>query len=202
MTTKALLKKDLRLEKIQAISKLLGHESGEIVKSPCRGKYRGYNDYGIKFNTNDEIYLTMCYKNIDSELDNIINKINNFNSNKEHIMKYYKDFNIYDNKIALDKNLKFYELIDIKISNTSNHILWAYAIVKIDNKLRYIIETNFSFSVFNITKDMIFQQPERNYFVAGGLKDYEVDFVWHNVGMSTENDLYSLRQNEYKKLIY
>lgn len=192
-------KKELRLNKINQIARLLNHESGELVKIACRGKYRGYNDYSIKFNSGDELYLTYIFKNIDDELDRIINKINHFNNNKEYIMQYNKEYSIFDNKLALEKGFKPYELVDIKISNKDTHVLWAYAIVKIENELRYIIETGFSYNVFNITKDTVFEVPKKNYFIAGGLQEHEVDFVWHNVGMSTKNDLYSLDQNVFLK---
>lgn len=47
----------------EAIRRLFGEKSYQVVRTPCRGKYRGHNDYSIVFGSGRVLYIGIDQRN-------------------------------------------------------------------------------------------------------------------------------------------
>lgn len=52
----------------QEITSLVGETSYEVLKRPCRGKYRGYKDYFLKFGSGRELFICVGAANYPQKL--------------------------------------------------------------------------------------------------------------------------------------
>ena len=66
---------------------------------------------------------------------------------------------------------------------------WYYVTFALDGKIFTHIETGLHYAIMNGEEDLYIRN---RYYVAGGLKDTDVDYVFHNVGFSARSSLYSL----------
>jgi hypothetical protein len=90
-----------------------------------------------------------------------------------------------DNAIAEQKGLKPYKFLCVEICDGTNpqldgHLGWYYVTIAVGGKIIGVIETGMN---YDITNGKVSAQSNRpRYFVAGGLEDEDVDFVFNGVG--------------------
>lgn len=100
-----------------------------------------------------------------------------------------------DNEIAAQKGLKPYTLLNVEFNDgtdekSSGHMGWYYVTLAVGGEIHSHIETGLNYA---ISDGKVSENPTReDYFVAGALKETDVDYVFNNVGFSSTSDLYSL----------
>lgn len=114
----------------------------------------------------------------------------------EETLKKLRQVAKVDNEHANFLGKRQYEVIRVY---TSVHILGFGALIKFkDNgELRYMFESGLCyylgghFEKNHPGEDWAKERKNRRYFTAGGLRDKEVDFIFHGVGFSSKSDMYS-----------
>lgn len=114
----------------------------------------------------------------------------------EETLKKLRQIAKVDNEHANFLCKRQYEVIRVY---TSVNILGFGALIKFkDNgELRYMFESGLCyylsghFEKNHPGEDWVKERKNRRYFTAGGLKDKEVDFIFHGVGFSSKSDMYS-----------
>lgn len=194
--------KDLPLQaKIDVIAQTFGYKTGEIHTSLCTGKWRGTSDMSIHFDSGVTFFLgngitpkTKTMKLRKEYIDCAL-----FRYNPE-IVKLTKEVALSalllreaeDDKIAAEKGLDPYKILTVEMcngDNTCGHVGWYYVTLAINGKIRVHLETGLN---HNIANGRVYESRRNNYFVAGALNEEDVDYVFNNVGFSTESSLYTL----------
>jgi hypothetical protein len=99
-----------------------------------------------------------------------------------------------DNAIAAKKGLKTYAFLNVEMNDGSDKSLggyvgWYYVTLAVDGKIHALVESGLDSDVMRGIVSENVNRP--NYFVAGALKDTDVDFVFNNVGFSTHEGSYT-----------
>gem|GEM_PF-6668896 len=79
------------------------------------------------------------------------------------------------------------ELTDGSNDRTGSHLGWYYVTIAVEGKIFGLVETGLN---SDIARGEF--ENRKNFFVAGGLKDNEADFVFNNVGHSSASTLYKM----------
>ena len=99
-----------------------------------------------------------------------------------------------DNMFAKKIGKREYEVVNVFMSKS--FVRFGVTIKFKDNgETRNVIESGLDSGLRNEKRMMEYLVWYHNYFTAGGLRDDEVDFIFHGVGHSSTNDMYS-RTNE------
>ena len=100
-----------------------------------------------------------------------------------------------DNEIAAQKGLKPYTLLNVEFNDgtdekSSGHMGWYYVTLAVGGKIHSHIETGLNYAILD---GKVSEMPTKeDYFVAGALKESDVDYVFNNTGFSSTSSLYSL----------
>lgn len=191
-------------DKIGIIAQTFGCTSGKIETSPCYGKWRGTIDMSIRFDNGtslgigNEITRQAKAAKVQNEYVNAV--LARYNPEivaaaKEAALAALRKREAGDNAIAAEKGLKPYTVLNVELNDgtvdeSSGYIGWYYVTLAVDGKIRAHLESGLAHDIASGTVSEI---PTReNYFVAGAVKEADVDFVFNNVGFSTTSTLYSL----------
>lgn len=184
--------KQIRQNNMDKLAQLFGATTGTKIGSPCGGKWAGTTDYSIKFDNEAKMFISNGMKSFDEILEIYISQYKNFILNKEKIVSAFKEMSIRDNKIAKEKGLKPYTVLDIDFyKGNSGHLGWFYIVLEVGEKTFKMIETNMGYAIAN-NKLEDYLKGRENYFVAGAIKESDSDYVFGNVGFSSEGTLYKL----------
>ena len=193
-------KKAIREAKMNELAKLFGANTGVKVGRACTGKWRGTTDYSVEFNDNRKFFITNGMKNFDTRLDTYIVTYKTFNENKNEILAILKELEKADNEIAEEKGFKTYEVVDVDYNKDWNYNYegWFYVTIKVGDIVKTVMETGLNFAIkngclygFDKMREELF--AERMYFVAGGIHEENVDFIYRGIGHATNDDIYVLR---------
>ena len=166
-------------KKIGIIAQAFGGTSGEIVTSPCTGKWRGTSDMSIKF-------VNAALVRYNPEI---------ISAAKETALAALMKREAVDNEIAAQKGLKPYTLLNVEFNDgtdgkSGGYMGWYYVTLAVDGKICTHMETGLN---HDIADGKVSDAPTReNYYAAGALKEADVDYVFNNVGFSSTSGLYSL----------
>ena len=131
-----------------------------------------------------------CYKrDLDESVDRLISKYE-FAKSKD-ALKMLKKIEKLDNHYASYLGYREYEII--KVNYIGDYVDLGVTIRFKDNgETRNVIETSLSQGLRSkeSLEDYI-KWYRKTYFTAGGLKDSDVDFLFHGVGHSSKQDLYT-----------
>lgn len=100
-----------------------------------------------------------------------------------------------DNEIAAQKGLKPYTLLNVEFNEgadekTGGYIGWYYVTLAVDGKICTHLETGLNHDIAN---GKVSDTPTRaDYYPAGALKEADVDYVFNNVGFSSDSSLYTV----------
>ncbi len=190
--------------KIDIIAQAFGCTSGEIETSPCSGKWRGTSDISIRFDNGASLFIgnaqTPQAKTAKLQDEYVAATLTRYNPEiiraaKEAALPTLLKREAVDNAIAVQKGLKPYEILSVEINDGSDernggYIGWYYVMLAVEGKIFAHLETGLN---HDIAFGKVSETPSReNYFVAGGLKETDVDYVFNNVGHSSTADLYTL----------
>lgn len=187
--------------KINIIAQTFGCTSGKIETSVCYGKWRGTSDMSIVFDNGTSLFLgnerTPRTKTAKVQNEYVNATLVRYNPEivaaaKEAAIAALRKREIKDNAIAAQKGLKPYTVLNVELNDgtggKSGYIGWYYVTLAVDGKIHAHLETGLAHSIANGT---VSETPTReNYFVAGGAKEADVDYVFNNVGFPF--DSYSL----------
>lgn len=191
-------------DKIGIIAQTFGYTSGKIEISPCSGNWRGTSDISIRFDNGTSLFIgnegsrEARTAKIQNEYINAVFARYNpeiVAAAKEAAFTALRSREAKDNAIAAQKGLKPYtvlnvELNDGKVNKSSGYIGWYYVTLAVDGKIRAHLESGLA---HDIASGTVSEVPARErYFVAGALKEAQVDYVFNNVGFSSTAGLYSL----------
>lgn len=191
-------------EKINIIAQSFCATTGKIETHPCTGKWRGTSDISIKFDNGtsffignaatpkaktvkvQKTYIDACFTRYNPEI---------ISAEKEAAIYALRKREIRDNAIAEQKGLKPYTLLNVEFNDgtydkSGRNMGWYYVTIAVDGKIYSHIETGLN---YDISSGKVSEMPTRkDYFVAGALKETDVDYVFNNVGYSSASALYSL----------
>ena len=190
-------------DKIRVIAQTLGFTSGKIETSPCFWKLRGTSDISIKFDNCTSLFIgnesTPQAKTAKVQNEYVNGVLKRYNPEivaiaKETALAALKKREVRDNMIAAQKGLKPYTVLNVELSDGAGskggYIGWYYVMLAVDGKIHAHLETGLSHS---IASGSVSETPSRErYFIAGALKEADVDYVFNNVGFSAIYDSYSL----------
>lgn len=191
-------------DKINIIAQSFCATTGKIETHPCTGKWRGTSDMSIKFDNGmsffignaatpkaktakvQKTYIDACFTRYNPEI---------ISAAKEAAIYALRKREIRDNAIAEQKGLKPYTLLNVEFDDgtydkSGRNMGWYYVTIAVDGKIYSHIETGLN---YDISSGKVSEMPTRkDYFVAGGLKETDVDYVFNNVGHFSASALYSL----------
>lgn len=199
--------------KIDVIAQAFGCKTGEIRTSPCTGSWRGTSDMSIYFDNGSRLFignhLTPKTKTIKIRKEFVDRTLVQYNreiiqAKKKVALPMLLRREIKDNEIAAQKGLKPYTLLDVELCDGSDeqisgYIGWYYVTLVVDGKIFAHLETGLNYDIAN---GKVSATPSRtDYFIAGALKETEVDYVFNNVGFSSASTLYKLplREDVWKR---
>lgn len=190
-------------DRIGIISQAFGCTMGKIETFPCTGKWRGTSDIFIKFDNGTSLCIgnnsTPKTKTVKVRNECINSALVQYNpeiihTTKETAIAALRKREAKDNAIAAKRGLKPYILLNVEFNNGSygsrGHMGWYYVTIAVDNKICAHLETNLDYGIVN---GKVSETPtHEKYYVAGGLKETDVDYVFNNVGFSSTSESYSL----------
>ena len=197
--------KDLPLQaKIDVIAQAFGCKTGEIHTSPCTGKWRGTSDMTIRFDNGASLFignhLTPKAKTVKVQTECVNRTLVQYNpeivkATKEAALPALLQREAKDNEIAAQKGLKPYTLLNVEFNEgadekTGGYIGWYYVTLAVDGKICTHLETGLN---HDIASGKVSDTPTRaDYYPAGVLKEADVDYVFNNVGFSSDSTLYTV----------
>lgn len=191
-------------DKIGMIAQSFGCTSGVIETSPCYGEWNGNSDMYIQFDNGTSLHIGN-YDTLQAATDKV-----QYESVTRAFLRYNPEIvavtkgaalaalrkrEVEDNMIAAQKGLKPYTLLNVELaSGTDDRSLlytgWYYVTLAVDGKIHAHLETGLD---HEIAHGKVSETPSQYpYFVAGAIKESEVDYVFDNVGHSSTSTLYSL----------
>lgn len=191
-------------DRIDIIAQSFGCTSGKIETSPCTGKWRGTSDISIKFDNDTSLFIgnhrTPQAKTQKVQNEYVNSALVRYNpeiikATKEAAIDVLRKRETKDNEIAAQKGLKPYTLLNVELNDgtdekSGGHMGWYYVTLAVGGEIHAHIETGLNYA---IADGKVSETPTReNYFVAGALKESDVDYVFNNTGFSSTSDLYSL----------
>jgi len=196
-------------DRINMIAQTFCCNSGRIITTPCSGKWRGTSDIFIVF----ENGVSLCignYRTPESKTVKVQNECVNYalarynseivNEKMERAAAALLKREAEDNAIAAEKGLNPYKFLNVELCNGSDpalggHLGWYYVTLAIDNKIIAFIESGLC---SDIERGVVSERinKEKNYYIAGAVKDNDVDFVFNNVGFSTKDLLYKIQLSD------
>ena len=195
-------------ERVSIIAQSFGCTSGKIETSPCTGKWRGTSDISIKFDNGTSLFIgnhrTPQAKTQKVQNEYVNSALVQYNpeiikATKEAAIDALRKRETKDNEVAAQKGLKPYTLLNVEFNDgtdekNSGHMGWYYVTLAVGGEIHSHLETGLHHAILD---GKVSETPTReDYFVAGALKDSDVDYVFNNVGFSSTSSLYSLPVRE------
>lgn len=187
--------------KIDVIAETFGCKTGSIKTSPCTGKWRGTSDISLVLDNGCSLFLdnhrTRQAKTVKVQNECVNSALARYNpeivaQTKARAIPALLMREAKDNAIAEKKGLKPYTFLTVEMNDGSDqasggYLGWYYVTLAVDGKIFAFLETGLS---YDIARGEFSDRP--NYFVAGALKERDVDFVFNNVGHSSVSGSYKL----------
>ena len=198
--------RDLTLqEKIDTIATTFGCTSGKIETAPCRGKWRGTSDMSIRFDNGMAFFIgnrrTPEAKTVKAQMECVNNTLLRYNpeivqATKDAALPALLHLEAQDREVAMQKGLKPYTVLTVEMVDATNgakssgYLGWYYATLAVDGKICSHLETGLHYTIAGGKVDTARRRAD--YFIAGSLKESDVDYVFNNVGHSSAVALYSV----------
>lgn len=191
-------------DKIGIIAQTFGGTSGKIETSPCYGKWRGTSDISIRFDNGTSLgignEITQRAKTAQVQKEYVNAVLARYNPEivaaaKKAALTALMKREVCDNAVAVQRGLKPYTLLNVEFNDgryaeSAGYMGWYYVTLAVDGKIRAHLEAGLA---HDIASGTVSETPTREiYFVAGAVKETDVDFVFNNVGFSSTSTLYSL----------
>ena len=186
-------------EQLNIIAQTFGCETASVETHPCTGKWRGTSDIFIVLDNGASLGIGN-YRTPEAKKAAIIKMCVN-----KTLVRYHPEIvaeakalataaltarQAEDNAIAAQMGLKPYTFLGVELNDganprSSDYLGWYYAALAVEGKPFGFVESGLN---HDIARGVLSEHPDRrDYFVAGSLRDNEVDFVFNNVGHSSFN---------------
>jgi hypothetical protein len=182
-------------EKIDAIASAFGACGGVKTWKRCTGKYAGTVDYSIIFDNGENLYVcNSCAGPVfDKCVDELYNEYN-FNTVQETktiALNIFRKRSVTDNTIAKQMGLLPYEVrsVEMNIKQENGRMGWYYVVLMVGENIINHVDTGTNYDIRQRELSLNIKNP---YFKAGGLKEDEIDYIFHNVGFSSKSPLYKM----------
>jgi antirestriction protein ArdC len=194
--------------RLNIIAAAFNCKSAVIEKRLCTGKWRGYTDVSIRFDNGAAIGIG-TRRTPETKKQSVIDEFVN------DALAYYNPDIIAeskvlaaaallkreaaDNAIAARLGLKPYKLLNVEMNDGSvnasgAYIGWYFVTLEVGGKIVNHLETGLN---YDIAGGKVSEHTKaKKYYVAGGLKDSDADFVFNGVGFCSTKDSYSLVSSE------
>ena len=196
-------------DRLNMIAETFGCKTAKLVTSPCGGKWRGTSDISIIFDNGSSLgvgnYRTPEAKTVKAQNECVNNTLARYN--KEIVSEKIElataalsKREVEDNAVAAEKGLKPYTFLNVELNDGSDpksggYMGWYYVTLAVDEKIIALVETGLSSDIDRgVTSEHI--NSEKNYFIAGSLKENDVDFVFNNVAFASEKTSYQLHLSD------
>jgi hypothetical protein len=189
-------------ERLNIIAQTFEYKTASVETHPCTGKWRGTSDISINLGNGRATLFIGNKRTPDAKKASTINEcVNNalakYNPQivaeaKQRAAIALMERERTDNAVAAEQGLKPYTLLNVELNDGSNsktggYLGWYFVTVAVDGKIFGLCESNLNSDI----ERGEFRSRE-NYFVAGGLRNIEPDFVFNNVGHSSESASYKM----------
>jgi len=191
-------------ERLSLLAKAFGVKSASVYIEPCRGKYRGQSDIMLKLEGGGSMGIGMRSSASAQKAGTISDCVNNalakYNPEiveeiKTRAAAALRVREAEDNEIAEKHGLKPYKFLNVELctgNERDGYEGWYYVTLAVDNRIFGLVETHLAYDIERGEVSEHISRP--NYFVAGGLGEFDADFVFNNVGFSS-------RDGEYKMIL-
>lgn len=195
-------------ERLDIIAQTFGGKTAHIETHPCTGKWRGTSDISIVFDNGSSLFIgnrrTPEAKKASTISECVNNTLAMYNPETVVEAKKRAEFALLkreaeDNAIAAELGLKPYKFLNVEINDgrdakTGGHMGWYYVTIAVEDKIFGHLTTNLN---YDIARGVVGDETKRrNYFVAGGLRDGDEDYVFDNVGHSTTSGSYKMELSD------
>jgi len=186
-------------DKISIIAQTFGCTSGKIETFPCYGKWRGTSDMFITFDNGASLSLgnetTPQAKTVKVHNEYVNAVLARYNPEivamtKEIALAALRKRETKDSMIAAEKGLKPYTMLNVEFNDGSNaesggYIGWYYVTLAVGGKICAHLESGLA---HEIALGKVSETPARErYYIAGGVKEADVEYVFNNVGFSIDS---------------
>lgn len=191
-------------KKIEMIAQTFGCTSGKIESSPCFGKWRGTSDLSLRLDNGASLglgnYATPQARTAKVRNECINQAFMRYNPEivaaaKEAALAALLKREVKDNAIAAQKGLKPYTMLNVELGTGEDHkgggyTGWYFVTLAVEGKIHAHLESGLAYEIAEGTVSEI--PSNKSYFIAGGLKEANVDYVFNNVGFSSKSNMYTL----------
>ncbi|MDL2232170.1 ssDNA-binding domain-containing protein [Ruminococcaceae bacterium OttesenSCG-928-L11] len=191
-------------ERLNIIAQTFGYETAQMKIRPCGGKWRGTSDIAITMGNGVSLFIgnetTSKAKNPDVISEYINSTLAKYNpqtvaeaKRRAYVALIKRE--AADNAIAAERGLKPYTVLNVELADGKNpqadgYLGWYYITVAVEDKIFGLLESGLN---SDIARGAVGKSTVREkYFVAGGLKEHEADFVFNNCGHSSQSDSYKI----------
>lgn len=191
-------------ERMNLIAETFGCRYASIKTSPCTGKWRGRSDIFLRFDNGASLgmdnYPTPQAKTRKVQNECVNSTLARYNPEIVRELKVAATAALLkreskDNAVAKEKGLKPYIFLNVELHDGSQNVGggylgWYYVTLAVGSKIIAMVETGLCGDIERGTVSEHLSRPK--FFVAGGLPDASVDFVFNNVGHSSFQGMYQL----------
>lgn len=190
-------------ERLDVIAQTFGYQTAHVETHPCGGKWRGTSDIIIVMDGNATLAIgnrrTPEAKKPAVISGYVNDTLARYNPETVAIAKRQATIALMkreaaDNVVAVERGLKPYTVLTVEMNDgknpqTSGYLGWYYATLAVNGKIFGMMETGLN---HDIARGVVGESKQRPFFVAGGVKDEEVDFVFNNAGHSSSSNSYKM----------
>lgn len=189
---------------VDELTRAFGYSQGSVIRTSCTGDWKGTWDYSIVFDDKVEFFIANGSKSFKDILTKKVKTYTNFEKNKNKIMESLKQIEEADKNreyVCFKRELKPYTILDVDfIRDCPSRMGWFYITMQVGDKVINYIETHMSYELKNMAYNNEYKPnlvAEHEYYVAGGINDDDVDFVFNKVGYSTTNHIYEYIKRQF-----
>lgn len=189
--------------RLDIIAQTFGYKTAHVTTRPCTGKWRGTSDISIVFDNDLSLFIGNRRTPEAKKASTISEYVNNTLAmyNPETVTEAKKRAEsallkreAEDNAVAAELGLKPYKILNVEINDGScrndGYIGFYFVTLAVGDKIFGHLTSNLN---YDITRGTVGDETKRrDYFVAGGLREGDEDYVFNNVGHSTVSGSYKM----------
>lgn len=186
------------------LARLFNANTSKKVGYACKGGSKSQTEYSVQFDNNEEFYISKGMKYFDENLQREIDIFKQFSNNKQAMLDKLLEMQEIDNINSKARDLKEYKIISLDYLKNGIQIRWFYLTTSVNGQTKNICETNLNCAVFwGMEKliNYINNAKSSKFWVASGLSESEVDFIFHGYGYCSISDLYTVKIQTYEDCI-
>ena len=205
MTTKTVTLDTKTQKQVDELTKAFGFTTNKVIRTSCTGDWRGTWDYSVVFDDRVEFFIANGMKYFKQILDEKVKTYTGFAQNKNKIMEVLKQIEEADSKREYigSNTLKPYTILDVDfVKDSKRNMGWFYITMKVGDEIINYIETHMSYELKNMACNDEYRPnliANHEYYVAGGIHDDKVNYVFNKVGYSTIEPLYQYIVGQFKQ---